>query len=224
MLFFDDVISYAKIVEFVFVWLVYYSDFIWAQLLSSLLFPSLPHSSIEYQYTTSTHSASSFVRRIVHLLVPMVEHLTMRSMVLDGRIRVGAGVRGLGLILTILLTTIIMGVNTQAGRLKQHMQYDRVSSSPSSATVPHHRTLSSIPGIPIDHAKWHQPRIDPSLDTQQETLHIPIHDYGVAADYLADYAAFENEDYEQAIMAMLEEHIAMSATPLPAGLGQPPRE
>lgn len=57
-------------------------------------------------------------------------------------------------------------------------------------------------------AKWHQPAIDPAMAYQP-----PAEAMADAADYIADYAAFANEEYDQSILAMLEEHIKMQQQP-----------
>jgi hypothetical protein len=57
-------------------------------------------------------------------------------------------------------------------------------------------------------AQWHQPTIDPTL-----ARHAPVESLAAAADWIAEYSSFEHEEYDTAILAMLEEHIKMQQQP-----------
>lgn len=116
--------------------------------------------------------------------------------------------RSMSLWVGVALLVVLTATNTvevEASRLKQHINQRGQTRQAGGIGIDDSSSFIS--------SKYKQPIIDPMLE-----LNLLQH-HAVAADYLADYAAFENEEYEDSIMAMLEEHIAMT-NPIPPNMGQ----
>lgn len=104
------------------------------------------------------------------------------------------------ILLLALVAVSVCSCMVEAGRIKQSLR--------SRSSQQQQQQASDSDSSPPISSKYHHPVIDSSLEHQ-----LPESEYVPAADHLAAYSRFDNEEFEASLLAMIEEHVQMNVDP-----------